>query len=51
MTVPGRTQLPLLLAPTAFRKKVPGFLSQRGFDYETVRAVCQKARETVAAAE
>lgn len=33
------------LDETAFRKKVIGFLRQRGFGYETVRTVCQKAWE------
>jgi SOS response regulatory protein OraA/RecX len=35
------------LDQNAFRKKVMGFLSRRGFDYATVRAVCQRAWETI----
>ncbi len=35
------------LDQTAFRKKVTGFLSRRGFDYDTIRTTCQKAWETI----
>ena len=34
------------LDQTDFRKKVTGFLSRRGFGYDTIRAVYQKARES-----
>ena len=39
------------LAPAEFRKKAMGFLSRRGFGYDTVRVVCQKAWTTVETAE
>lgn len=39
------------LDETAFRKKVMGFLSRRGFNYAVVRGVCRKAWETMTAAQ
>lgn len=33
------------LEPEVFRKKITGFLSRRGFGYDTIRKVCQKALE------
>jgi regulatory protein len=35
------------LDQNAFRRKVMGFLSRRGFNYATVRAVCQRAWEAI----
>lgn len=35
------------LDQAAYRKKVMGFLSRRGFAYGTVRAICQKIWQTV----
>lgn len=35
------------LDQSAFRKKVMGFLSRRGFNYATVRTVCQRAWESI----
>lgn len=35
------------LDQTAFRKKVTGFLSRRGFAYDTIRKTCDKAWEKI----
>ncbi len=35
------------LDQAAFRKKVTGFLSRRGFAYDAIRNTCQKAWETI----
>jgi regulatory protein len=39
------------LDQATFRKKAMGFLSRRGFGYDTIRVVCQKAWATVETAE
>jgi regulatory protein len=49
--VEGKLERWRTLDQDAFRKKVMGFLSRRGFRYDTVRTVCRRAWQTIAGSD